>query len=399
MRSRPLVMRIITRLAGGGPPLHVTLLHEQIQDRGYESLLVFGSCQQGEQDVEHLLSSAAKIVRIPQLGRAPALWDDLIALFKLWRLMLHYRPDIVHTHTAKAGLLGRLAALLAGCPCIVHTFHGHVLEGYFSRSVNVLLRWTERALGMGSRALVTVSQQQAEELSTRFGVAKAEKFHVVSLGTDLSPFQALPDPDWTRPRLTVLWLGRFVPIKNLPLLLRVAKLAQARDLNLQFLLAGEGPLKDELQSMAKQFQLQNVEFLPWHQDVTPLLERSHFLLMTSLREGTPLSLIQGMAAGRPFVSTPAGGTVDLGAGLPRLDKDTWWYENGVIVRAEESALLDCLLRISRDRLLGQRMGRTARDFALSRFQGQRLVADIVQLYDELLSSKGQGKSSFAEVNS
>jgi glycosyltransferase involved in cell wall biosynthesis len=321
-RSRPLVLRIITRLAGGGPPVHVTTLNRRIADHGFDSVLVFGNCAQGEKSMEYLLGEGDQVERIPELGAAPSPLRDLKALYSLWRVIRKHQPDIVHTHTAKAGFLGRIAAWLAGCPRVVHTYHGHVLEGYFSPGVNRAIQVAEQSLGALSAALLTVSSQQAEELSGRFAVAPPDKFHVVPLGVDLSPYLSLPYPDFGSDRLRLAWLGRFVPIKNLNLLLGIAELAQARKIAVDFTIAGDGPLREEFAREVAGRGLRNIELLPWQDDILSVLRKSHLLIMSSLREGTPLSLIQGLAAGRPFVSTPAGGTVDLGTGIPRWFRPT-----------------------------------------------------------------------------
>lgn len=382
--KRPLVMRIITRLAGGGPPVHATILNRRIAEYGYDSVLVFGNCGENEKNMEYLLQAEDRVERVPELGAAPSPLHDLWALFKLWRLIRKYRPDIVHTHTAKAGFLGRIAAWLAGCPHVIHTFHGHVLEGYFSPRVNRAIQLAERSLGNLSEALLTVSRQQADELSGRFGVAPEEKFHVVPLGLDLSPYLAVEEPDFREKTLRLLWLGRFVPIKNLELLLKVASACAARQLPVEFTLAGEGPLKVEFAEAVEQLGLGNVRMLPWQDDIVPALQAAHLLVMTSHREGTPLSLIQGMAAGRPFVSTAAGGTVDLGTGIPRLESNSWWYDNAVLAAANPEAFASVLERLLGNRGWMERMSRKAREFAATQFSEHRLTEDIAQLYHGLI---------------
>lgn len=334
--------------------------------------------------MEYLLQAEDRVERVPELGAAPSPLHDLWALFKLWRLIRKYRPDIVHTHTAKAGFLGRIAAWLAGCPHVIHTFHGHVLEGYFSPRVNRAIQLAERSLGNLSEALLTVSRQQADELSGRFGVAPEEKFHVVPLGLDLSPYLAVEEPDFREKTLRLLWLGRFVPIKNLELLLKVASACAARQLPVEFTLAGEGPLKVEFAEAVEQLGLGNVRMLPWQDDIVPALQAAHLLVMTSHREGTPLSLIQGMAAGRPFVSTAAGGTVDLGTGIPRLESNSWWYDNAVLAAANPEAFASVLERLLGNRGWMERMSRKAREFAATQFSEHRLTEDIAQLYHGLI---------------
>jgi glycosyltransferase involved in cell wall biosynthesis len=385
---------VITRLAGGGPPVHATILNRRLAEYGFDSILVFGNCGPQEKNVEYLLEPGDAAERIPELGASQSPWHDLIALFKLWRLIRKHRPDIVHTHTAKAGFLGRIAAWLAACPCVIHTFHGHVLEGYFSPRVNQAIQLAERSLANLSDALFTVSHQQADELSSRFAVAPAKKFHVVPLGLDLSPFLALESPDFGQQTLHFLWLGRFVAIKNLPLLLQIARLAQDKNLPVRFTLAGDGPLREEIVGQTRELELRNLEILPWQQDIQPVLRQSHALIMTSHREGTPLSLIQRMAAGRPFLSTAAGGTVDLGAGIPRLEPKSWQYDNAILVSPSPLAFVEVLERLAAHRDLLSRMSLHSRRFAASQFSDNRLVSDVAALYRNLLPSASP--ATFAE---
>lgn len=395
---RPLVMRIITRLAGGGPPIHATLLNRHLQPHGFDSVLVFGRCGPKEKNMEYLLQPGDAVERIPELGSSASPLADLGVLWKLFRLMRRYRPTIVHTHTAKAGLLGRLAATLAACPCVVHTFHGHVLEGYFSPFLNRCIRLAEQGLARLSSAIFTVSPQQAGELSSRFHVAPQNKIHVVPLGLELEPFLSIPEADFQQPVLTVTWLGRFVAIKNLPLLLSIAELSQSRGLPLRFCIAGEGELRQDFVDAVKSKGLANLDLLPWQTDVVPLLSKSHLLLLTSHREGTPLSLIQGMAAGRPFLSTPAGGVVDLVSGVLRAQPGVWLYDNAALAAADPQAFLVLLEQLLSCRPQLSAMGRSARAFAAATFSEARLCSDVARLYTQLLAAPQTAISS-CEVHS
>jgi len=383
--ERPLVMRIITRLAGGGPPVHATLLNRQLVKHGFDSILVFGDCSPDEMNMEYLIDSGDRVERIPMLGANPNPAFDLVALFQLWRLMRLYRPDIVHTHTAKAGVLGRIAAYLAGIPCVIHTYHGHVLEGYFGSFVSKALGVIEKGLAHLSTALCTVSRQQADELSTRFSVASPDKFHVVPLGLDLMPFLSIPAPDFNSPRLTVGWLGRFVPIKNLPLLIDIVDLAARSKLPLDFLVAGDGPERTQFEEEIRTRLLPNIRILPWQGRVEHVIEKCHLLILTSHREGTPLALIQGMASARPFFATPAGGNVDLMTGSCRIDRAAWWHDNGVLCSPDPKAFIQVFKSVLADRSRLVSMSDSARAFALSSFDEPRLVGDITSLYRKLLA--------------
>jgi glycosyltransferase involved in cell wall biosynthesis len=396
--KRPLVLRVITRLAGGGPPMHATLLNRNLERHGFESLLVFGDCGPEEMNMEYLLAAGDRLERVPSLQARVNPWADMQALWGLWRLMRKYRPSVVHTHTAKAGLLGRVAALLAGVPYIVHTYHGHVLEGYFGPTQNRILRSIEKALGWISSALCTVSRQQADELSRRFGVADDEKFHVVPLGIELAPLLAVPAPNFECERITIGWLGRFVPIKNLKLLVDVVEASQSAGLPIDFILAGDGAERPWIEEEARQRRLTNLTLLPWQDRVEPVLSACHLLMLTSHREGTPLALIQGMAAGRPFLSTPAGGTIDLAAGVCQPGTAFWWYSNAILAAASTDAFMAALRALLSDRGRLASMSTAAREFAVQSFDEQRLVADLADLYGRLLKEQRVSGARIREVH-
>ena len=376
--------------------MHATILNRQLAKHGFDSLLVFGDCSPTEKNMEYLVEAGDQTERIPTLGGPLNPLLDLVALYQLWRLMRRYRPSIVHTHTAKAGFLGRIAAAFAGCPCVVHTYHGHVLEGYFGPALNQILRWTERILSRYSHALFTVSEQQAGELSSRFAIAPANKFHVVPLGLYLDPYLAIPAPDFKATRLTIGWMGRFVPIKNLRLLAQVVELTSLRQLPIDFLIAGDGPERAQFEESIRILDLEHIRLLPWQDHVESVLQRCHLMILTSHREGTPLALIQGMAAGRPFVSTPAGGTVDLTVGFGRFEAKSWWYENAVLVSGDAEAFVSVLERLLERREILVSMSESSRILAQKAFPDTRLVSDVAALYRELLMQQEMNQAQMVE---
>ena len=376
--------------------MHATILNRQLAKHGFDSLLVFGDCSPTEKNMEYLVEAGDQTERIPTLGGPLNPLLDMVALYQLWRLMRRYRPSIVHTHTAKAGFLGRIAAAFAGCPCVVHTYHGHVLEGYFGPALNQILRWTERILSRYSHALCTVSEQQAVELSSRFAIAPANKFHVVPLGLYLNPYLAIPAPDFKATRLTIGWMGRFVPIKNLRLLAQVVQLTSLRRLPIDFLIAGDGPERAQFEESIRFLDLEHIRLLPWQDHVESVLQLCHLMILTSHREGTPLALIQGMAAGRPFVSTPAGGTVDLTVGFGRFEAKSWWYENAVLISGEAEAFVSVLERLLERREILVSMSESSRILAQKAFPDTRLVSDVAALYRGLLMQQELNQSQMME---
>jgi len=228
--------------------------------------------------MDYLLSPADPMIRVASLAAPISLFRDICSLLQLWWVMRRLRPHIVHTHTAKAGALGRLAARLAGVPVIVHTFHGHVLDGYFSQTISYLFRWIEQWLARFTDKICVLTPGLADELSDKFRIAPRSKFEVVPLGTDLTPYRDLPDP--AEEPFTVGWLGRFVAVKDVHLLVRVIEQTLRQRPDVRFLVAGSGPDHKWIARSAELYP-RNVELLGWRQDVLPVLARCNVLLQTS----------------------------------------------------------------------------------------------------------------------
>jgi glycosyltransferase involved in cell wall biosynthesis len=379
-------VRIITRLNIGGPAIHTLLLTRELRALDYRTLLVAGSCEADDGDMSYLLRADDPVVWLPELSRSVQPWRNLQALCRLWRLLRRERPDIVHTHTAMAGCLGRLAALLSGAPIVIHTFHGNSLNEYFSRFWAVLFLSIERVLARFTDVLCVVSPQQATELSGKFQVAAAGKFRVVPLGLDLDEYFALQPPKLDGP-LTVGWFGRMVPVKNVALLAAVIEETLRRDADMRFVIAGDGPDREVL-SGAIHLGGGRVEYLGWQRDIAPALARCHVVLQTSRNEGTPVALIQGMAAGRPFVSTAVGGVVDMISGdVLRGEGGARWHANGVLADSSTAAIASALLGLAKDRQLAARMGLDGREFAARHYRKEALVHNVDALYRELLQKK------------
>ncbi len=366
------ILRIVTRLAAGGPPRHCLLLTRAFERLGHETCLVHGDVAQDEQETTWWLRHTDPLVRVPEMKPGIDPMADLRALVRLRQIIRDFKPDVVHTHTAKAGALGRIAAASCAVKAVVHTYHGHVLEGYFSPVGNWLVRLAERYLAGLSHAILALSESQAETIGRHLGEAGRRRLHVVPLGMPLTTVSMLPLPP-ERP-VTVGWFGRMVPIKNIPLLCEVIERTCAVDPQIRFLLAGDGPWRDALNRLAGKLP-GRVEVHPWQADITPLLARCHFLLLTSKNEGTPVTLIEGLAAGRPFVSTRAGGVVDLAAE----------GQHGLLCDDDPLALMAAVVDLAADREGRRRMGSAGRRFAVGEFSETRLVEQLERLYRSLLS--------------
>jgi glycosyltransferase involved in cell wall biosynthesis len=362
------ILRVLTRMGAGGPPLHVVEVSRALRDKGYRTLLAVGRTGASDGDMEYLFDNdpvrRIEVRRIDDLTPDIAPLADLRAIRSLTRLIREFRPDIVHTHTAKAGLVGRIAAHLASVPAVVHTFHGHVMTGYFSPAMSLAMRRLEGLLANWSDAIVALSDSQAREIAALANIPPS-KMRVVPLGLDLRPFAALPDP--TGP-FTVGWLGRFVPIKNLPLLADIVE----RMPDVRFLIAGDGPERSTVERLA---QRPNVEWLGWQRDVAPVIARSHVLLLTSKNEGTPVALIQGLAARRPFVSTAVGGVTD--------------FRGGRLCAANPDDIVNSLDKLRRSPRLREELGREGELYAAQTFDPSKLTANLDHLYRELLDRRGR----------
>ncbi|HLY19764.1 MAG TPA: glycosyltransferase [Bryobacteraceae bacterium] len=379
-------MRVITRLNIGGPAIHTVLLTREMAVLQYRTVLVAGSCEPADGDMSYLVQSGDPVRWVPELSRSVQPWRNLRALWQLWRLLRRERPLIVHTHTAMAGCLGRLAAVLSGVPIIVHTFHGNSLTQYFSRLQAGVFRGIEKVLARFTDALCVVSRQQAQELSARLQVAPADKFRVVPLGLDLNDYFALRPP-MDHGSLTVGWFGRMVPVKNVALLAATIETALRRGPDIRFLIAGDGPDRALLEELIAQYPGQ-VQWLGWQREILPAMARCDVLLQTSRNEGTPVALIQGMAAARPFVSTAAGGVIDMVSGGVRREVDgARWYENGVLSDASAHTLATALIALAEDRALSSRMGLEGRVFAGQNYRKEALVGNLDALYRELIRKK------------
>jgi len=379
-------MRVITRLNIGGPAIHAILLTRELPALGYHSILAAGDCEDGEGDMSYLLDAADPVRRIHELSRSVSPLRNIRALWRLWRLMRSERPAIVHTHTAMAGAVGRAAAILAGVPAIVHTFHGNSLRQYFSPTMSAVFLAIERLLARRTDAICVISPQQLEELSSDLRIAPHSKFHVVPLGLDLASCLQLPPPS-PNGILRVAWFGRLVDIKNIGLLLETAASLQSSQSRFEFHVAGDGPDRGLIDAALPKLGPALV-WHGWQRDITPLLSKCDLIIQTSRNEGTPVALIQGMAAGRPLLSTAVGGVVDMTCGEGRaLTPGSTWFDNAILVEPRPEAFARVLneLALCPERI--PEMGRAARAFASAHYRKEALISNLDSLYRELLARK------------
>ena len=382
----PTILRVLTRLGSGGPPIHALLLTRELRNHGYRTYLAVGRCQGDDGDMSYLLDPGDPICFVPRMSRSMLPWNDIRAFFHLLRLMRRLRPDIVHTHTAKAGALGRVAAWFARVPVVVHTFHGNVLSGYFSAPVNAALAFVERALARITSAICVVGPQQASEIAERFRIAPRWKVNVIRLAIPTESLRRISAPEMRPHSPTVGWLGRFVPIKNVELLVHVVERTIAAVPDVRFVIGGDGPQRGQIEALCARFP-RHVAWTGWRNDVLPLIQECSVLLQTSINEGTPLALIQGMAAGRPFISTRAGGTVDLAVGEAKtLSPGAAWHDNCILCDSDADAVATAIARLFAQPSALRSMSASA-CAASAAYDASRLVHEVHELYTELLADR------------
>jgi glycosyltransferase involved in cell wall biosynthesis len=390
--ERVKILRVIARLNMGGPALHVAYLTAGLRKRGYDTTLVAGSLARGEDSMAFVADElGVEVVRIDELGREISPLRDLMATLRLARLIRRQRPAILHTHTAKAGTVGRVAALLAGSrrrPIIVHTFHGHVLRGYFGPVRSLFFRLLERWLASKTTALVAVSPQVRDDLVS-LGVASRDRFVVIRLGIELEERVAAEQDGRLESRrylgilgdrFAVGWIGRMTAVKRTDDVLVAFKALRDSGVDACLCMVGDGPDREQLERRAHELGVvRDTLFVGYQEDVAPFYAAFDALVLPSGNEGTPVSAIEALAAGRPVVATRVGG-------VPDVVRDG---EDGFLVEAGATdELADRLAQLARDPALRERMGKQGRERVLPRYAVERLVDDVDRLYRALLSGAG-----------
>ena len=397
--ERPLrVVRIIARLNVGGPARHVAILDAGLRDRGYTTLLLHGQPDRDEGSLDRLVRERGlPVASVPALGRAVRPWRDLRAFCAIARTIFATRPHVVHTHTTKAGVLGRLAALLYNATrrrsrrcLVVHTYHGTVFHGYFGHVGDLLVRIVERLLAAGTDRVVVLSERQRREIVEGLRIAPAGRVAIVPLGLELDPLLrmagdaptlhlelGLPDNAFV-----LGFVGRLVDIKDPATLLRAFERVTDRVPHAMLLLAGDGPLRPGLDALAASLKISNsVRFLGWRHDLAALYATLDVVVLSSRNEGTPVSVIEAMAAGRAVVATDVGGVGDV------IDHE----ETGVLVpAARPDALAEAIQRLATDEAARRRLGSSARRSVAARFSAVRLVDDVDRRYRDDLAAKRRG---------
>jgi glycosyltransferase involved in cell wall biosynthesis len=385
------VLRVIARLNMGGPALHVSYLTRGLASRGYETTLVTGRLARGEDSMGFVAAGlGVEPLYMPQLRREISPLHDPLSVAFLARTIRRLRPHIIHTHTAKAGAVGRAAALVSGSarpPVVVHTFHGHVLHGYFDPLRTRAFLETERALARSTTRLVAVSPQVRDDL-VRLAVAPAEQFSVIRLGIDLASRVDSADnrADLRRlfglpeDRFVIGWIGRMTAVKRVPLIVEAFSRLRAAGVEATLCLVGSGPDQEAVEALAHELGvMRDVVFVGYQRDVGPYYRLFDTLVLGSANEGTPVVAIEALAAGTCVVSTNVGGVADV------VDDG----KTGLLVPPEDAdALAAALGSLAGDPSRRARFGAAGREVVVPRYAVERLLDDTDALYRELLEERG-----------
>lgn len=417
MNQKPKIFRVIARLNTGGPARHVVWLTAGLPSDQFDSILVCGSVPPGEGDMSYFAAEhQVEPFIIEEMSRELSA-KDLISLVKLYRKLRRERPDIIHTHTAKAGTLGRAAgflyrwltpAALVGKPRavrFVHTYHGHVFHSYYGRAKTLLFLTIERVLArVATDRILVLSEQQRREIHEDFAVGDQNQFRIVPLGIDFAPFENCVarrrnfrlELNAADTELLIGIVGRLTEVKNHRLFLHIAKLWREtagsiqNPLQIRFIIIGDGHLREPLEREAVELGLteKEVVFVGERHDPQNFYPALDIVALTSLNEGTPLTLIEAMANSRAVISTAVGGTIDLLGAKSAKIINFEIAERGILVESENArAFCDGLKVLIENHDLRREIAGRGSEYVMENYSKQRLIGDIETLYAELLAAK------------
>ncbi len=400
------ILRIISRMNIGGPSIHVKNLTEILDKNKYETKLITGTISPDEGDMSYIAKFNQKQkISIPELQREISLLKDIIALFKVICYINNFKPNIIHSHTSKAGTLSRLAALfyntyLPNKIITIHTFHGNVLYGYFSRLKTFFILNVEKFLSIFTDRIIAISESQKIELSEVYRICDKNKIKTVKLGFELDPFinckkrsgQLRKKMSLSKDVFLVGIVGRMAPIKNHVMFLDAAKLVIERclDKKIKFILVGDGELRNSLERYVEDNGLnEHIIFHGWEKDIPMVYADLDILALTSLNEGTPVSIIEAMAAKVPVLTTGVGGVTDLlgEVEFPQPEQALFKVcERGILCPKDDHHAFSNALSymMESEYLSDQKRFRKAQEFVIENYSVKRLINDIDELYDEVL---------------
>ena len=381
------IFHIVTRLMVGGPSIQTILLTEGLTKNGFQCTLIYGTEDPHEGNMRHLAQSKGmQPIVLPELGKQINPKADLIALVKLYRLIKREMPHVVHTHLTKAGVLGRLAAKMAGVPVIVHTYHGYSLAYYGWVKTRIFLE-IDRLMNSLSDKVIAISSSMCEELVESYGIVKRDQATVIPVGLELDSLsechtlkgQFRRELGVSPTTALVGIISRLVPVKNHKLFLSAAKEVTKQFSDIMFLIIGDGELRHELEEYTEKLKLGKwARFLGWRRDLTRIYADLDCAVLTSNSEGTPVSLMEALSARCPVVATDVGDVKEVVE-----DQETGYLVESNNIEALSNAIISVLHNPDK----AQRMSEQGRQIVTSKFASSRLVSDVRKLYMELLQEK------------
>jgi glycosyltransferase involved in cell wall biosynthesis len=374
------IMQIIARMNVGGPAVIVAELMRGLDPMRFQVILVTGNCADDEADYLFEVAQDIPAVRIDSLGRSVSPFGDIQSFFRMLKLIREFKPHIIHTHTAKAGVLGRVASLIAYPRARrIHTFHGHLLHGYFAPWKTKLVIHIERLLASVSSALIAIGNQVKDDLlSVKIG--KLEKYSVIFPGLDelvtQSKSSARNDIGVEQDRTYIVFVGRLTQIKRPDRLIKIARHLRTNYPKVELLVAGAGEKFLEIQELSRQESLPII-FLGWRNDIGRILSASDIAILCSDNEGIPLTLIQASQAGLPIVSTNVGSVGDI-------VKDS---ETGILTEVNSNSLIYAIDELLSDPAKAARLGNAGRERAEAQFSLQGMINAHENLYSQVIEKK------------
>ena len=389
------VVHIITRLDKGGSAESTLLTTLLLDNTKYEVFLVHGLSLESdmsseenkamEQGLDLARSKGIRLFTIPSLVRRISIINDIRALYGIYRIIKRVRPHIVHTHTSKAGALGRMAAYLARAPIIIHTPHGHVFNDYYGPFMTRLFVLAEKFLSLTTDKITALTVQERDEHLAE-GISSKEKYVVIESGVALDLLMNMSveinagKKEFGIPldNNVVGVVGRLVPIKGHKYLISAAKKIIEKSHNTVFIFVGDGHLKSELEEQAESIGIRNnIIFTGWRKDVPEILCLFDILVLPSLNEGMGRVLIEGMALGKPIVASKVGGIINLVKN----------GENGILVPPKDfNALGNAISQLIKNKALAEKMGKKGKSMVLPEFSSSAMANRMDDLYQSLLSN-------------
>ena len=384
----PKILRIINRLNLGGPTYNAAYLTHYLSPE-FETVLISGMKDASEESSEFIVKKLGiNPIYIPEMKREIDPRNDRAAYNKIKQLIKEFKPDIVHTHASKAGTIGRIAAINSNVPVIVHTFHGHVFHSYFNPVTSRIFMEIEKYLARKSTAIIAISEIQKSELVYKHKIVAEEKVKVIPLGFDLSRFRQNEEQNRKQFReqynlkdddIAIGIVGRLVPIKNHSLFISALKRTLTKTNNkIMAFIIGDGQLRPQLEKMVTEAGIsERVTFTSWIKNIEVPMAGLDIIALTSLNEGTPVSLIEAQAAGKPIVSTEVGGIANV----------VWKDKTGFLSAPDDiSSFSENLLKLIENQALRKEMGDKGWNYIHEQFHYKRLVRETGALYHELLSN-------------